>query len=184
MRANPLASLEPFSLEVEVAGRDFLIPALPAVDWLRVFLDDNPSVDDILPGMVGPECRSHLYRAMMMGRFSTREWNELLFDIIEAVSGRRWWQALNLINAMKEPENWASVHGHLLLRGIDVRQVSLAAWLDATYALVTENMDKDEKIKFQLAIDTVPDSVSPEEAIDEAEQERAFLAMMQAVQSA
>ncbi len=184
MAADPLASLEPFDLEVEVAGEVFLLPAAPAVDWLRIFLASNPTLDDVLPGMAGPQCRTHLYRAMMMGQFTTEEWKELLFDIIEAVSGRRWWQALNLINAMKEPVNWTPVHGHLLLRGIDVRQVSLAAWLDATYALVTENMDKDEKIKFQLAIDTVPDNVSPEDAIDEAEQERAFLAMMQAVQSA
>jgi hypothetical protein len=182
--ADPLASLEPFDLEIEVAGRDFLLPAAPAVDWLRIFLANNPTLDDILPGMAGPQCRAHLYRSMMAGSFTTEEWKQLLLDIIEAVSGRRWWQALNLINAMKEPANWTPVHGHLLLRGIDVRQVSLAAWLDATYALVTENMDKDEKIKFQLAIDTVPDSVSAEDAIDEAEQERAFLAMMQAVQSA
>lgn len=184
MPVDPLASLEPFGLEVEVAGRDFLIPALPAVNWLRILLDDSPSIDTILPGLAGPECRTHLYRAMMLGQFSTDEWKTLIWDIIEAVSGRRWWQALNLVNAMKEPDNWSQVFGHLLLRGIDVRQVSFAAWLDATSALVMENMDKDERIKFQLAIDTVPDEVSAEDAIDDAEQERAFLAMMKAVGSA
>lgn len=184
MPVDPLASLEPFGLEVEVAGRDFLIPAAPALHWLRILLSDSPSIDDILPNMAGPECRAHLYRAIMLGQFSTDEWKNLIWDIVEAVSGRRWWQALNLVNAMKEPDNWSQVFGHLLLRGIDVREVSFAAWLDATYALVTENMDKDEKIKFQLAVDTVPDEVSVEDAIDEAAQERAFLAMMKAVGSA
>jgi hypothetical protein len=180
---DPLASLGATDIEVEVAGRDFVIPAAPAAAWLRIFLSPDANMDHILPGMAGPGCRAHLYRALLLGTFSIDEWKQLLWGIIEVVSGRRWWQAMNLINSMKEPGNWESVFGHLLLRGIDVERVSLAAWLDATYALVTENMEKDDRIKFQLAIDTVPEDVSAEDAIDADEQERAFLALMQAVQS-
>jgi hypothetical protein len=180
---DPFASLGPTDLEVEVAGQDFLIPAAPAAVWLRVFLAAEPNVDMILPGMAGPECRAHLYRALLSGEFTVAEWKQLIWDIIEVTAGRRWWQALNLINGMKEPGTWEQVFGHLMLRGLDIERVSLAAWLDATYALCTEHMDREEKIKFQLAINTVPDEVSPEDAIDEAEQERAFLALMQAVKS-
>jgi hypothetical protein len=181
--ADPLASLGLFDVEVEVAGQVFIIPAAPASTWLRVFLSERPDVDMILPGMAGAECRAHLYRGLLTKTFSVDEWKSLIWDIIEVVSGRRWWQALNLINAMKEPGTWMQVFGHLTLRGVDPDRVSFAAWLDATYALVTEYMDKDERIKFQLAVDQVPDEVGIEDAIDTAEQERAFLAMMQAVQA-
>lgn len=183
MAVDPLASLGISDVIVEVAGQDFVIPAAPARAWLEVFLAPHPNVDMILPGMAGAECRVHLYRSLLKGDFTVEEWKRLLWDIIEVVAGRRWWQALNLINGMKDVGNWEQVFGHLMLRGVDVNAVSLAAWLDATYALCTENMDKEDKIKFQIAIDTVPESVSIDEAIDEAEQERAFMALMQAVQS-
>lgn len=183
MPADPLASLAPSPVEVEITGHEFVIPAAPAAVWLRIFLDDRPNVDMILPGMAGRECRTVIYRGLMNRTFTVKEWQDMICEVIEVVSGRRWWQAMNFINGMKDPDNWQSIFGHLTLRGVDVNTVSLAAWLDAAYALVTESMSKEDRIKFELAIDTVPDGVSPEEAIDEAAQQRAFMAMMKAVQA-
>lgn len=178
---DPLASLVPVRVIITIADRDFVVEPKPAQDWLEILLAEEPDIRDIVPGWCGYECHSHLYRSLMNGSFDGEEWGTTVLEVIEVASGRRWWQAINMINAMKLPENWRMIFGQLVLQGLDPRQVSLGAWLDATYALCTQNMDKDDRIKFDLAIDTPPSFVKPEDAIDPAEQERAFMSLMQAV---
>lgn len=181
MPVDAVSSLRPFGLEVTIAGADFLVPAKNAGEWLEVLLDGEARLDVIIPGWTGRRSRTHLYRSILSGAFTRKDWDQLILEVLGIAAGRPWWQAMNLINGMKDPANWKMIFGHLLLRGLDPEAVSLAGWLDATYALCTEHMDKNERIKFDLTIDTPPSNMNPEDVIDPAEQERAFLALMAAV---
>jgi len=178
MAIDPLASLRPVAVIVPIGGRDFTLAAKPAQDWLEVLLDDEPKLHHVIPGWCEPGCEQWIYRSLLLRTFSVKEWGEAVVQAIGVASGRSWWQALNLINGMKDPSNWHQIFGHLTLRGLDVQRVSLGAWLDATYALCVEGMDPDEKIKFNLALDTPPVGANPEDVIDPAEQERAFMSLM------
>lgn len=181
MAIDPLASLRPVAVIVPIGGRDFTVAAKTAQDWLEILLEDDPKLHEVIPGWCGKDCERWIYRSLMLGTFTMKEWGDSVVAAIGVASGRRWWQAVNLINGMKVPENWSQIFGQLTLRGLNPQQCSLAAWLDATYALCTEGMDKDDRIKFNLTLDTPPAGIDPEEAIDPQEQERAFLALMEAI---
>lgn len=178
---DALASLAPFDIEYTIAGRDFVLEARPATHWLKILLADQAGLDAVLPGWSGHEAKAHIYRSLVNGSLTRKQWEDMAWEIIGVAAGRRWWQAANLVLGIGTPQNWSMIYGHLVLRGLDPDHISFAAWLDAAVALCTEHMDKDERIKFNLEIDTPPAGVSPQDAIDPLEQERAFLAMMQAV---
>lgn len=181
MAVDALASLRPVAIIVPIGDREFTVAAKPAQDWLEVLLDDEPKLHQIIPGWCEAGCEAWIFRCMMRGTFDIKQWGDLVVKAVGVASGRSWWQAINLILGMKDSQNWHHIFGHLTLRGIDMGRVSLGAWLDATYALCTEGMDQSERIKFNLTLDTPPSTVDPSEAIDPAEQERAFMSLMQAV---
>jgi hypothetical protein len=178
---DPIASLAPFDIEYTIGDRDFVLAARPASVWLKVLLPDQVPLESILPGWTGGGARRHIFWSLARGELTHGDWNDMAMEILEQAAGRKWWQAVNLIVGMKDADNWTTIFGGLMLRGVDADTISLAAWLDAAMALCTEHMDKEERIKFRLTIDTPPVGTDPAKAIDAAEQERAFLALMQSV---
>ena len=180
MALDPLASLAPFEVEYTIAGQDFTIPAQPASAWLKIVLDDRMKLVDLFPGQ-DKSARAHLFRSLASGSLTYKEWEEMTFEVLDMVAGRRWWQAMNLINGMKEPGTWPMIYGQLMLRGLDRDRFWFAAGLVATYALCTARLYKNDRIKFDLTLDTPPAGAKPEDVIDAGEQERAFLALMAAV---
>ena len=53
--ADPLASLRIWRITVDLGDRRFLIPKLPARDWLEILLEDDLNPEDLFPGLCGPD---------------------------------------------------------------------------------------------------------------------------------
>lgn len=161
---DPVSSLQPWPVEFTFAGHDYVIPALPALDWLTVLMD---KVDPwlIVPGLVE--------NPMGLGFDiieSGDQYNRLILDVIEVASARRWWIALRLISTAHH--FWPTL-GVRTARMVDANQVSLPLWLD----VLTENMfermshnDSSDATMFVLKTEMPPPGFELEEPEMTAEQ--------------
>lgn len=170
---DPLASLSPREVIVRLGTRDYAIPPLPAIDWLEVLLT-NTAVT-ILPGWFGAEDRNAFYAAAMRDEFGDDELDDATSEAITVAAGRPWWLAAALVSmASADTRTWATLHGRLVLAGVDARTVSLGAWMDALHAAVLEALPGPEaRQRFEIVIETPPEGVG----VDEEAEAAAFMAL-------
>lgn len=174
---DPIWSLMPWSVEVPLGTETLVIPPLPAVDWLQYLLSDNPDIDGMIASLM-PEVEDFVYD------------NELPFldlyrvslEVFQVVAGRPWWVALRIISVAAG--SWEILGPKLMLAGVDVRRVSLAAWLDLVMYIAIEAMDPKKVTMFSLKIEAPPPAdlygLIPEEEAVSGElvmTEDAFLAL-------
>lgn len=171
MDIDPVAVLQCWAVEVDVGEHVYTIPALPASAWLLPILeggwidivpgllvDADQLRDDLVDGLVPyEECRTAAQAALAM-----------------AAGTRRWWAATSLAKATMA--SW--VGGDLVLHGVDLDRVPLAAYLAAAYRAATANMDKVARGRFDMDLNRPPPGIAPEEWFDEEEAEQGFLALM------
>jgi hypothetical protein len=129
---DPLASLGLSKVAVELAGRRWLIPAVDASVWLRILLAEDLDVEEIFPGLCGPDVIVEVNQLIIEGSITMAEMQDTMFDVIEAASGRRWWITLRLCRTLRS--TWDRVGGELASRGVTPFGVSLSYWLDGAYA--------------------------------------------------
>lgn len=175
MAVDPVAALRIWSVTVEVAGQSYVIPALPAADWLEAILDENAALP-IVPGMLSEEDRETLWDAVCDGEVQQVELVEANRAALEVAGGRKWWECDRLIRS--SAEYWHIVGGELARLGIQVDQVPLAAVLNAIYVICVRNMDDKERNKFDLDIRRPPLGEDVEQIYDAKGAEDAFLALM------
>lgn len=142
MKVNPLASMACWPVEIELGGRTFEVPALPAVDWwpivsrldLMLVLDliEDPDLDD----------------AMLLA--DPAEMGSVLTEALEEVTGRSL--HVTYVLAATADQHWMSISGELARRGFRWDQQPIAAALDAIYVVVTNRFQKQEDLDTWLAL--------------------------------
>ena len=147
VKVDPLASMRCWAIELELGGRTFDVPALPAVDWWPVLTSGNLTqiLDFVVSTPGDPDSLDEVILAGGLGSDLT----EVLSDAVEAAAGRTFHAARVL--AIVSESQWASINGAIVARGFQWDVQPLGAALDALYSEVTGRLDKDTLTKF-LAI--------------------------------
>lgn len=169
MRFDPEAGLRCWPVDVDVGGRTWTIPALPAADWMAAALTGWL---DIVPGLVDQPAA--LDDVLDDGTVSYDDCVAAARDALEAAAGCRWWVALRLVHTVCD---WATVGGELLLRGVDPGTAPLGAVLAAAYRAATRNADDPQRARIDLALDRPPEGVPVDEWFDEDAAADAFMAL-------
>lgn len=170
---DPIWSLKPWPVELYLAGQIWDFPALPAVDWLAILMEEQPDLDRILVDL----CPRGL-ELLFLDTLEPDVMYRGLLDLIETVSARRWWIALRLIGVVRQ--NWHVLGPEMITSGVDPEVLSLAAWLDCMTVLVIRAMEPKEVSLFVSRLELPPPSeVAAEmERVDEFEMSREqFLSM-------
>lgn len=128
---DPLASLRISRIAVDLGDRRFIIPALPARDWLEILLEEEISPEDIFPGLCDSDDIVAVNLMLAQGQVTMDEMAAALYSVIEAASGRKWWVTLRLCTTIRA--GWDRVGGRLASHGVTPFDVSLSYWLDGAY---------------------------------------------------
>lgn len=159
------AALRPAAVEVELGDWTYEIPQLPATDWLEALLNGWTGV---VPGLLHPEDEVSVLRDYYASKVSKDEVLAAARAAVEAASGRRWWVAERLIATATNGEFWPTIHGSLVLRGVNLDRLSLGAVLNAIYVLMVENMKEDKRHSFDAQLDAPPPQAVAAEWDDDA----------------
>lgn len=103
-----LAHLTPLPVQVTVQGREFTVPALDALGWLAVLTDKHAALYDVFPGMAGHEAIEFVEDLLWDGVLTTKQVDDLAYDVIAAAGDRPWWEILRIIGAATGA--WHLVH--------------------------------------------------------------------------
>lgn len=126
---------------MELGGREFDIPALPAVDWWPVLTDDGPAAivdllrsDDTLDVM------------LLDGRVTSADLAEVIADVIEEATGRTYHAAFVLATVASVA--WPTVGGQLARDGFQWDRQPIGAALDAIHSIVVASLEDKNRDKF------------------------------------
>jgi len=150
MDVDPVASLKLWAVTLDIGGREFEIPALPAADWFPVIASGDPSeVLDLLRS--SPEDGDSLDDLLLSAEVDSAELKAALVEAVEQVAGRSFHATLVL--ATVATTHWSMINGQLAQHGFRWDVMPIAAALDAIYMLVAGNLDKDAREKFVRLLD-------------------------------
>lgn len=145
MDVDPLASMRCWAITLELGGREFEIPALPAIKWWPVLASGE--IGDILDFIVSsPDDPENLDDFILSGRVTGEELTEALTDAIEETAGRSLHAAF--VIATVAASRWEVVGGTLAQTRFRWDRQPLGAALDALYEIITSRLDKDGLDKF------------------------------------
>lgn len=160
LNQDPVQSLQPYPVLITLGGEDFEIPAKPAVDWLSVLMSAQVELDEVLPGFLDQEDTEVFEELIISGHLGMEEYEKTILDIIEVASARNWWVALRLVEQART--SWDIIGAEMVLRGLDARQMSLSAWLDALLLVLLRSMDQKDVQMFCLKLEAPPENVEGE----------------------
>jgi hypothetical protein len=134
-----------WAIELELGGRVYEIPALPAVDWWPVLsAADTSMVLDLVTS-------SDLDERLLAGEVDGASLVETCRDAVEEAAGRSF--HASVILAYTAESQWPVINGRLAQRGFRWDQQPLGAALDAIYSIVAEALEKDPLEKFLALLD-------------------------------
>jgi hypothetical protein len=148
---DPIWSLKPWPVTLTIDGKDLEFPAATAADWLHVLMASPVDLDDVIAAMATEG--EHILLDESIGA----ELYDACLDVISAVSGRPWWQAMRLISVVKA--NWNTLGGEMLYRGVLPDRMSLSAWLDVLLLVTIRSMDPKDVTMFTLKLEQQPAEV-------------------------
>lgn len=150
MEVDPLASMRCWAIEIQLGGRTFEVPALPAVDWWPVLISgDLGQVLDFI--LSDPDDPSNIDELLLSGTLTREELAEALTDAVEEAAGRSFHAAL--VIATVAVNHWGVINGTLAQCGFRWDEQPLGAALDAIYAVVVGRLDKEALDKFMAVLD-------------------------------
>jgi hypothetical protein len=162
---------------VQLGAWIYTIPELPAADWIEAIVD--PEGGSVVPGLMDEETQRDVWATFLRGEIEREELEEAWRYALEAATGQRWWAAARLFLAATEASTWPTLHGALLVHGVDLERVSVGAAWNAIYRLALEGCKDDaERAKMQFDIAQTPPDVDVSESFDKAEAASDFLAAM------
>lgn len=178
MKIDATPSLRLWAVTVHLGGQAHRIPPRPASDWLRAIGSVNLS--QIVPGMLEDRERGEdILDQILAGEVSATEWREAAYDAIAAVSGMKWWSAARLAHYLLE--NWGTLGGVMIARGLDPSRAPLGAVLTLTYRCVIENCkDEAERKKFDRELEKPPSGIPIEQMYDQRQAAANFMALANA----
>lgn len=179
---DPVASMRIWGSTVTLGDQEFTVPAMDAAGWLEILLAEEVSFEDMFPGLAGPAAVFEVNEMLLSGRVDPGELEQAILDLLEAVSGRRWWITTRL--CLSARSNWESIGGELARNGVTPFGVPLSYWLDAAYSTMIDLILKGAKPKlaaeWSRALTMPPPSENRD--IDEEANANAFLAALKASQ--
>ncbi len=145
MEVDPAASMRCWAVEITLGGRDYEVPALPAVDWWPVISSgDLTAILDLV--VSSPDDPFNLDDLLLSGSVDAAELPAALTDALEAVTGRSLHVCIVLASVASM--HWASINGALVRRGFRWDVQPIGAALDAIYAEVTGRLEKEDLDRF------------------------------------
>lgn len=136
---------------MELGGREFDIPALPAVDWWPVLTEDGPAaVVDLL------KSDTDLDTMLLDGRVTSADLTEVIRDVVEEATGRTYHAAFVL--ATVASVSWPVIGGQMARDGFQWDRQPIGAALDAIYAIVVASLEDKNRDKFLALLED--DSIS------------------------
>lgn len=145
MDVDPIASMQCWAITFELGGREFDIPALPAVDWWPVLVSSDPTkVLDLLKSDVSGA--AELDDMLLDGRVTGEDLGTALTDALQEVTGRSMHVAFVLATAADM--QWGVIGGHLALKGFRWDVLPIGAALDAIYSTLLAGMNEENTKKF------------------------------------
>lgn len=170
LNTDPIWSLQPWPITIELKDHEYEIPAMSAVGWLAYLLQPRPDLDGMIMDFF-PD----LDELLIAGYIDLEEVYETLLEIISTVTARPWWVTLRLVSVVYQ--SW-QVLGPIMLKAVDASQMSIAGWLDVLTVEVLNAMDPKDTTMFTSKLELPPPSERPEEPMEEMEMDRsAFLSM-------
>lgn len=133
-------------MPVEIGGRTLMLAWRPAAEWTTVQTEM-----DVLRFLTD-EDRSVVGRMILDGIVRSDNVVSCVHQVLEAVTGRRWWEGHRLLTMSVQPD----ALGHLTLAGVDPWQRSAYEWCAATYALYTRHADEKERLRFDFQLSIPP----------------------------
>lgn len=172
LNQDPIQSLRPWPVVVNCLNRDLVIPAMPAADWLSVLLAEDLQLDDVFPGLLDDEDIDWVEEELLQDHLGAGEFQDIVLDVIETVSARKWWVTLRLMDVARR--SW-DVLSPEIMRSVDADRASLSAWMDVLLIAILRNMDPKDVTMFTLRLEQPP---GRDEKPEEMEMDRsAFLAL-------
>lgn len=173
LNKDPVQSLRPWPVAVTWEGQEYEIPALPAADWLSVLMVEQLHLDDVFPGLLPEDQVQGVEEVLATTDPDVDEFLQFSLDIVETISGRRWWVALRLIELARL--SWDVIGGEMALKGVDPDRVSLSCWLDQLLLVALRNMEPKDITMFTMKLESPPPG---EDKVEEIVMSRdAFLAL-------
>lgn len=149
MEVDPAASVQVWAIEIDLGGRTFEVPALPASHWLPILLSGNPL--DVLDFVESTPGDNDVDSLILSGQLGRDELVEALVTAVEQAAGRSFHAAFVLAQVARV--QWASVSGLLAERGFRWDEAPLGAALDAIYAIVVKHLDEQALARFHQLLD-------------------------------
>lgn len=177
-KADALAALKVWALDVELAGQTFVVPARPAADWFLAILDEDTPLP-LIPGMMDGQAEEEITDLLLSGEITPDLIVKRSRELLTAAAGRPWWEADRLIRG--SGESWHIIGGELTRLGVDLHEVPLAAALNAIYVICVKTMDEKERNKFDIDLRMPPvgvEGVTADEMYDVRAATDAFAALM------
>lgn len=154
-----LAALKCWPITVELAGREFTIPPVPASEWFLAILGEKPL--PIVPGMLPSDEEDEVADLIAYGELELREVVEASRDALELASGWRWWEADRLIRS--SAAQWKLVGGELTRAGVDLNRWPLGAVLNTLYTLAARGLNEQQRQQLDFQISKPPSGLSEED---------------------
>lgn len=169
---DPIWSLKQWPVTIEIQGQGYTIPAMPAVDWLSVFMLESFGPEDVLPGLLMDTEQDQVEQFLHSGVLGVRELWELGLEVISQVTGRPWYVALRLVLVAKDA--WDAIGGEMAAVRSDA---SIAAWLDILFTHLVRNIEDSKRTMFLMKLELVPEGWGKEPEKQMEMSADAFLAM-------
>lgn len=164
-------------ITVNIGAYEFTIAHAEAGRWLYV-VSQGDTVAGIIPGMLSPMATDRLYRLLENERVTLEDIRRGALSAIAKMSGFSWWEATRLVGLAEA--NHGEFFGRLLLKGIDPRSMTFAAWCSATHSLALSSLGDDKEVlKWTTRFSAPP----PEASEDEADEGSSFESMVQMARS-
>lgn len=152
---DPVASLAPFPLVLDLKGVEVEVPALTAAQWLNIFMSKSPDMNDLL------DLIPDLDELLITEKIDIDDVNALTMEMITVASGRDWWITLRLLGVAAM--HWDNI-GYRMITKIDANQASFAAWMLVLQSTLIDTMEPDSVPMFIAQVQMPPPGVAQEEA--------------------
>jgi hypothetical protein len=125
-----------------------------AYRWVTAVLYDPDGLTGVFPGLLPDRDTVPMFETMKVFEDIERRWTNTARVVLTRASGREWWRALNLIQAVAK--HWTGINGGLLLSGIDAKRLDLPSYLDAAYVHMMRSFSDEERLKLEFDLNRIP----------------------------
>lgn len=144
MKADPLAAMRCWAVDIELGGQVYTVPPLPAADWWPILAGGD------LAAVLGLIEDGDIDDRLLDESISSAELEQAFTDAVEEVSGRTLHEAVTIAGAASVLWSW--VGGRLARYGFRWDVMPLAAALDAVHGLLMENLTEEFRAKYEALL--------------------------------